>query len=135
MRLLLAAVLLLVLAACNPRGAGNHENVGDNAGSLQEMADAGYDLSKQQAVNFAVLVPSEADADRLVDALAHEGYVMDSWENDGDVWAVTATKTFVPTLAAVDAAEREVVAASDASAGYYAGWDFEVAEDHEEADE
>ena len=129
MRLILAAVLLLLLAACNPRGAGNHENVGDNAPWLKEMADAGFDMSAQQAITFSVVVPSEQDADGLVDTLARKGYVMDSWENDGDIWAVTATKTLVPTLANVDATEKEVVAASDQYRGYYAGWDYEEEEE------
>src|SRR5687768_18617796 len=128
MRLVLPALLLLVLAACNPRGAGNHENVGNSAEWLEEMADAGFEMTEPQSLTFSVVVPSEADADRLVDALASKGYVMDYWENDGDIWAVTATKIMVPTLATVDAAEKEVVAASDASAGYYAGWDYEEAE-------
>lgn len=125
MRLLLAALLLCLATACSPRGAGNHDMVGDNASGLVELKDAGYDLAEPLAVTFGVLTDGKADALSLAKALTAKGYVVEHWETNGGIWAVAATKTFVPDLAAVDASEREVVAASDAARGYYEGWNVE----------
>ena len=125
MRLLLAVLLILALAACNPRGAGNHENVGDNAQSLKELADEGYAMTEPMAFDFQVLVDGEADAKSLEAALAAKGYVAEKWELDGGIWAVSATKTFVPELSAVNQYENEVVAESDKARGYYQGWAVE----------
>jgi hypothetical protein len=122
MRLLLAFLLLLALAACNPRGAGNHENVGDNAKYLKELADDGFDMTQPMTFDFEVLVDGEADAKSLEAALAGKGYIAEKWELDGGIWAVSATRTFVPELSAVNQYENEVVAESDKARGYYEGW-------------
>ena len=122
MRLLLAVLLLCLATACNPRGAGNHEMVGNNAPALQELKDAGYDLSEPIEMSFDVLTDGETDARSLEKELTGKGYAVETWELDGGIWSVSATKTFVPDLSAVDANEREVVAASDKARGYYEGW-------------
>jgi hypothetical protein len=125
MRLLLAALLLCLATACSPRGAGNHENVGDNASGIAELKDAGYDVAKPIAMTFGVLCDGETDARSVEKTLGAKGYEVEVWELDGGIWQVIATKTFVPELAAVNANELEVVAASDAARGYYEGWGVE----------
>ena len=133
MRLIAPFLLALLLCACNIRGAGNHENVGSNAPSLKEYADAGFDLSKKWPVTFNVLVDGEDDADGLAEALHAKGYGVECGPQGGGIWWVMATREAVPTLAMVDAGEKEVVAISDQFDGYYEGWDLETYE-QEDAD-
>ena len=74
MRLLLAILLLCVLAACSPRGAGNHENVGDNASGIAELKSAGYDVTQPIAMTFGVLTDGETDARSIEKTLGGKGY-------------------------------------------------------------
>lgn len=128
MRVLATFLLALLLCACNIRGAGNHENVGANAPALKEYADEGYDLSKPWPVTFNVLVDGEKDADGLAAALDAKGYYVEYGPQGGGIWWLEATKDAVPTLAMVDAGEKEVVALSDRFDGYYEGWNLDTYE-------
>jgi hypothetical protein len=125
MRLMLAALLLVLVAACSPRGPGNHDMVGDNQESLAALAEDGLDLSKPQPFYFAVLVDGEDDAQALAQALIARDFEVQVEKANGGIWQLWASKTFVPTLAAMDATELEVVAAADAHDGYYEGWDVD----------
>jgi hypothetical protein len=131
MRLPIVLLLALLLAACNPRGAGNHENVGGNVEGLKLYADNNYDLSVTWPVMFSVLVDGEKDAKGLAEALLAKGYLVETGPENGGIWYVLGVKQFVPTAAAIDAAEKEVVVLSDQFDGYYEGW--ELAEGEEEA--
>jgi hypothetical protein len=135
MRAILALLLVLLLAACTPRGAGNHENVGQNAEGLKEFADAGFDLTKSWPVTFAMLVDGEKDAEGLAIALAEKDYEVEYGPNGGGIWYVDATKEFVPALATVDSTENEVVVLSDQFDGYYEGWYLVESEEDPAAEE
>jgi hypothetical protein len=134
--IVLAFALAFLLAGCNLRGsADNHENVGQNAESLKEYTDADYDLSVAWPVYFHVALDTKEDAAGLAKALAGKGYEVDHGQAAVGVWWVSATKEFVPTLAAMDSHEAAVVAAADQFDGYYAGWELGETEEEGLAEE
>ena len=119
-RITLAALFILgFVAACSREDAGP-DDVPDSV-VVENLRDAGSDVSKPHAIDFNLYVPTEAVAKNIEQQLATQGYEVTVDEGDDD-WAVTATKRMVPDPAEITKVGDSLRKLAEAEGGEYDGW-------------
>lgn len=119
-RVSLAALLTLGAAAGCSREDAEPDDVPDSV-VVQNLRDAGSDLSKPHDIDFNLHVPDESDATKLEQQLRAQGFDVTIDQGDDD-WGVTATKTMVPDPAEITKVGESLRKLADAAGGEYDGW-------------
>lgn len=121
--LVLAAVAIGLLVV--PRIVRAQQRV--DAQVIDQLRNAGSDLSKPHPIDFFLYAPTQEAAERLaakVRALNFEAKVEPAAQ--GAQWAVLATRTMVPNESALVAIRKQFDAMTAAEKGAYDGWGTEV---------
>ena len=116
-----ACCAALLLGACSrdEQAAEGPESVPDQV-VLDNLKDAGSDLSKPHDVDFTFYFPDVASAQRFIMKTGGKPpYELDS--SDGEI-SVEITKTFVPSLAEIEKTSAELAALAKSEGGEFDGW-------------
>jgi hypothetical protein len=115
----------LLLGACSREGALNEgpDSVPDQM-VIDNLRDAGSDLSKPHEIDFSFYFPDAASAQRFMLKVAKQPpYAVRLLDDDGDgEWLVEVTRTFVPSLAEIEANSNELRELAEADGGEFDGW-------------
>jgi hypothetical protein len=97
----------------------------ENGALLQEMADAGIDLSKTHEVDFFHLFEKQPQAQKMAEVMAkeHPNAVVKVVEDETPgVWDVNCTVKIVPSYGNICEAEKTFESIADKCNGYADGW-------------
>jgi regulator of RNase E activity RraB len=119
MRRLAALFILGFLAGCS-REASDPDDVPDSV-VVENLRDAGSDVSKPHAIDFNLYVPDESDATKLEQQLRAQGFEVTIDQGDDD-WGVTATKKMVPDPDEITKVGDSLRKLAEAAGGEYDGW-------------
>lgn len=101
--------------------------------TLDALARAGSDLTREHLVEFYLYLPRETVARKVGEILNREGFETDIHQVDpprGD-WSVLAAKRMRPELAPLRAVRERLTALMDEHDGEYDGWGTLVEEDND----
>lgn len=109
---------ILIASACTPSGDP------DDAAVIEQLRQAGADLSQAREVRYYLYLPDE-DGARLVAALVDEGarQVEIRPAATGSEWLVLVTETVVVNLEVLKARREEWQRALEGRGGEYDGWE------------
>lgn len=94
---------------------------------LEQLRAAGSDLAKPHALEFYVYVATENSAKSAAAALARAGFqVQVRPAAMGPGWLALASKTLVPTSAALAGIRRLLTKVASIEGGEYDGWEAQV---------
>jgi hypothetical protein len=97
-----------------------------NGEVLRIMAKGGDDLSRARPIEFAVVVPDQAAAERLTAALAGRDLAIRTAELEesleGCTWEVLVSRDMVPTHGGITEFEAELAALAEPLGGWNDGW-------------
>jgi regulator of RNase E activity RraB len=98
-----------------------------DAGSLDELARAGSDLSRAHRIEFFLFLPSRHAADEVAEELRREGFSVEvgQGEHPSD-WLCLATREMLPELAALRSWRQRLTVMAESRHGVYDGWGTEV---------
>lgn len=116
---LTALFILCSLAGCS-REASDPDDIADSV-IVENLRDAGSDLSKPHAVDFNLYFPDESAARRVGAQLNAQGFDVSIDEGEED-WAVEATKTMVPDADEITKVGKSLRALAESEGGEYDGW-------------
>lgn len=98
--------------------------------TLDELARAGSDLTREHLVEFYLYFPLEAAARETATLLQQEGFETRMSRNDKEQdWTLLATRQMRPELAPLRAMRDHLTALVTARGGTYDGWGTEVERD------
>ena len=120
----IVALLLLGLAVAAWRHRASAPSRDPDAAVLEQLKNAGSDLTKVHAPEFFLYFPLEAAAREAARRLESEGYVVTvkpSAGGDG-TWLCLATKSMVPRHETLIAIRRKLEALATGLGGEYDGW-------------
>jgi hypothetical protein len=126
---LLAAACLssLLLGAC---AGGQEETYGDDDVSDQAVIDnlkeAGSDLSKLHDVDFNLYFPDESSARRFADKLSGQPFKVSIEETDDAEWSVVATRKMMLSADDIKTTSDELTGLANAEGGELDGWGASV---------
>ena len=120
-RVILLSIAALLLGSCAREADNAHESdsVPDQV-ILDNLKDAGSDLSKPHNVDFTFYFPDAASATRFI--LKTGGKPSYKIDSSGDETSVQITRTFVPTLAEIEKTSADLAALAQAEGGEFDGW-------------
>lgn len=106
------------------------ENADPDAKVLLQLAQHGADLAKPHEPDFALIIPSEADAQLAAGRLSGLGFSVDVYPCDEaeDGFWVVAKKTMVLELAVLQKLSVQLQQLAEEYGGDYDGWGAEVVE-------
>ena len=94
---------------------------------LNQLEEAGSDLSKPHEIEFFLYFPDEASANEAAASIRGQGFVVEVMPPmAGSDWLCFATRTLVPKLEDIVAIGREFTAIAEAHGGEYDGWGTQV---------
>lgn len=115
------AAAAIVVLGCHGRG-GTMAQDGD-AQVIEQLRQAGSDLSKPHAIEFFLYLPNEAKAREASTQLQAQGYETSVRQGaTGSEWLCLATKSMVPTHMALLRAREELGVLASRLEGEYDGW-------------
>ena len=110
-------VCLLALAACTAGDA-------DDAAVIEQLRQAGADLSQPREVRYYLYLPGQADANRVATMVAGGARQVDVQPAAvGSDWLVLVTETTVVDLELLAARREEWRRALEPLGGEYDGWE------------
>ncbi len=119
-RFSLSALFILgSLAGCS-REASDPDDVPDSV-VVDNLREAGSDLSRPHAIDFNLYVPTEDAATKIEKQLGAQGFEVIVDQNDED-WSVTATKKMVPDPDEITKVGNSLRKLAEAEGGEYDGW-------------
>lgn len=100
------------------------QDVADNpdAQVLEQLRDAGSDLTKPHPVQFFLYFPTEASAREAAGQIGELYQITVDRAADGPDWLVLAERSLVPTLSAFTEARERFEAVALRLGGEYDGW-------------
>lgn len=117
---------LVILGAMLYYRASSAKDARD-AAVIDQLRAAGSDLAKPHALEFYVYVPTEDSAKRVAAKLKGEGFQVDVRPAAmGPGWLALASRTLVPTSAALAAIRRLLTKVASKEGGEYDGWEAQV---------
>ena len=114
---------LLVLKRARANEVATDERV------IQQLRDAGADLTKPAAHDFFLYLPDEAAARKAAERAHRDGDTVNVQPSavDGDSqWVCQITRRMVPDLRSIQDIGRELTAIANDLGGEYDGWGAEV---------
>jgi regulator of RNase E activity RraB len=95
---------------------------------IENLLQAGSDLSKPHNIDFFFYFPNEAQANAAAAEIAKLGYKVVAVDNaqDKSQWQVYATRTMAPQLEAIIAITQALEELASRHGGNYDGWGTEV---------
>jgi hypothetical protein len=120
---LLAVVAVTVLVVRGARGQASQD-----AQVIEQLKNAGSDLSKPHPIDFFLYLPTEESANRTAETLRGLGYEIKRVDRaaTGSGWLVLASRTFVPTESALLQSGQELESSAKSNGGTYDGWEAPV---------
>lgn len=98
--------------------------------TLDELARAGSQLTRDHTVEFYLYFPTEAAAETVAASLRAEGFTTDVHRIEPDKdWTLLASCRMKPEMAALRAARVRFTALVQAHGGSYDGWGTQVEND------
>jgi regulator of RNase E activity RraB len=98
-----------------------------DAATLDELAHAGSDLSRQHTIEFFLYLPDQAAAEAVAAGLRSEGLTVDvNRAADGADWLCLIRQRMVPDMAGLRSWRVRLTALAEAHQGQYDGWGTEV---------
>jgi len=88
---------------------------------LDQLKQAGDDLSKPHKLEFILSFPAKAAAEQAVPKLKSAGFDAEV-KPDEDHWRCVATKTMVPSLAELQRIHGDMDQIAGSLGGWYQGW-------------
>lgn len=128
----IVGIWLIARGNAGMRAAERHRQMADedpDGTTLDELARAGSDLTREHLVEFFLYLPDEAAAEDTAAVLRREGFEtqVKPNEKEGD-WSLLATRRMRPELAPLRAVRDRLTALVAARNGSYDGWGTEVEE-------
>ena len=96
--------------------------------TLQQLREAGSDLSKPHEINHWLYFPNQQAADGAAPTLKTKGFKVVSIEQQKAEWRLKAVKTMVPAPKDVAAATLLLESTATTYGGEYDGWETQVVE-------
>ena len=101
--------------------------IGSEAGDmqvLQQLREAGADLTKATEVNYYMYFPDSATAARAADSVRAFGFEAEVRDGRGRTeWLCLATKNMIPEKTAIFAGTKQFSELSKSLGGEYDGWE------------
>lgn len=98
-----------------------------DAATLDELAHAGSDLSREHTIEFYLYVPEEDDAQSIATDLRHEGMTVEvTRAADNSSWLCLIQRKMIPDMAGLRGFRERFTALAAAHNGEYDGWGTEV---------
>ena len=120
-------ILCMLLATIAVSGCGLIGGGSSDQATLDQLRDAGSDLSKPHPFDFYLYHPEQSGAEQLCATLSADGFQVDVRESAlGGEWLCLASLTMFPTienLAELDARFSRLI---DQYGGEYDGWETMV---------
>jgi regulator of RNase E activity RraB len=114
-----ALLAICMFAACS-RQTSDPDDVPDSV-VVENLRNAGSDLSKPHSIDFDLYFPDEAAARRVASRLTSQGFAVTVDEGEED-WSVEATRTMVPDADEITKAGKSLRALAESEGGEYDGW-------------
>lgn len=120
-RTILPRVLLLVLLIS---GCGLLAGSDSDQATLNQLREAGSDLSKPHPFDFYLYHPQQTGAQQLCSALLSEGFEVSVGESaTGGDWLCRASRAMLPTLENLSEINARISRLIDQYGGEYDGWE------------
>ncbi|HSB54657.1 MAG TPA: ribonuclease E inhibitor RraB [Gemmatimonadales bacterium] len=117
----------LMLRGGQREGITRHPAPDADASTIEQLAQAGSDLTRPHTIEFFLYLPEHAAAEAVASELAGEGYTTElSQEEQATDWLCLATRVMVPDMAALRACRERLTALAESHQGVYDGWGTEV---------
>lgn len=101
-----------------------------DAATLDELAHAGSDLTREHNIEFFLYLPDEESAQAVARQLQEEGAVVEvSQAADGSDWLCLVRQRMIPDMAGLRGFRERLTAVAHAYNGEYDGWGTEVEDD------
>lgn len=101
-----------------------------DAMTLDELAHAGSDLTREHNIEFFLYFPDEPAARAVAGQLQDEGVLVEvSRAADGSDWLCLVKRRMIPELAGLRGLRERLTAVANAYHGEYDGWGTEVEDD------
>ena len=98
-----------------------------DAATLDELAHAGSDLSRQHTIEFFLYLPDQPAAEAVAAELRREGLTAEvSQGQEASDWLCLARRQMVPDMAGLRTWRERLTALAEAHQGVYDGWGTEV---------
>jgi hypothetical protein len=129
MKVIAIIVLSLLLGAMAFRSLGQQASAppANDDAVIEQLRLAGSNLSKPHPIDFYLYVPTQESAERIAGVLSNQHFTVKVRPAaTGEGWLALATKTLVPTSAALAALRRDLTAVALHEHGDYDGWEAPI---------
>lgn len=117
-RIILFLALLLGVSGC-----GNSEGVSPDGQVINQLKEAGSNLSKEHPVEFFIYAPSQGAAEVISRAIAKDGFISKLEKSaDNESWLVYAVKNIVPSEDKMISIRNKFEKIVADVGGEYGGW-------------
>jgi regulator of RNase E activity RraB len=98
-----------------------------DAATLDQLAHAGSDLTREHNIEFFLYLPDEESAQAVARQLQEEGVLVEvSRAADGADWLCLVKQRMIPDMAGLRGFRERLTAVAQAHNGEYDGWGTEV---------
>jgi hypothetical protein len=125
--LIVAALVVAGIIALLPFGKSAAANAPTDDDVIEQLRLAGSNLSKPHPIDFYIYVPSKEAAERVSGVLSNQGFrVKVQYSAIDSNWLALASKSVVPTSAALAKLRQDLTALATHEHGQYDGWEAAV---------
>lgn len=118
--------LMLRSQPTQPPAPNSSAQDGD-AATLDELAHAGSDLTREHNIEFYLYVPQESDAQDIAAQLRAEGLAVEiTRASDDSSWLCLVQRRMIPDMAGLRSCRERFTALAEHHDGEYDGWGTEV---------
>lgn len=123
----LLGVFLLLRGGRAARQTVEHVPQDGDAATLDELAHAGSDLTREHNIEFYLYLPEQADAETVADQLRDEGFAVEVTRAAEDTaWLCLAQRKMIPDMAGLRRYRERFTDLAESHNGEYDGWGTEV---------
>lgn len=108
-------------------GANRANGADGDAATLDELARAGSDLTREHNIEFFIYLPDQSSGEAAASLLRGEGHMVElSKATDGSDWLCLVQLRMIPDMAGLRGYRERFTALARAYNGEYDGWGTEV---------
>lgn len=116
-------IILLVIGFLGCTSNLENQKSSPDGKVINQLKNAGSDLSKEHPVEFFVYVPSRESAEQIAEKISGDGFlsVVEKTENS-NTWLVYSKKSLVPTEEKMLQIRQRMTDLASSAGGEYDGW-------------